>query len=111
MATSAADMPVMTFHTWSRSAIRGRIPTHTPIAMAGNNAIRTTLMNRRRAVATREPRCDPVGPVSLDPSPLGPVPAPARVIPTAAYRLENRGHGGGKERGHPFQFQCMPERG
>src|SRR5215211_949401 len=49
-ATSKVDRSVMTAHTSPRSAILGRIPTKTPIAMAGNSAIRNTRRTRRRVV-------------------------------------------------------------
>ena len=37
--TSNVDIDVMTAQTWPMSAIRGRAPTNTPIAMAGNRTI------------------------------------------------------------------------
>ena len=52
-ATSNADRFVMIAHTWSKSAIRGRTPTNTTIAMIGNSAIWTIFSTRRRAACAR----------------------------------------------------------
>jgi hypothetical protein len=50
-AASPADIPVTMSHTRPRSAICGRTPTNTPIAIAGNATICRTFHTRRRAPA------------------------------------------------------------
>src|SRR4051794_26842801 len=80
-STSNADMPVMTDHTWSRSAMRGRMLTNTPIAIAGKSAIWTALSTRRLADDPLDRVSFPFAPVVLPDIPAAYRPPRRRVEP------------------------------